>query len=45
MPFLTTSDLGLPDEAALAPAQQVSMPFVMAGGTWWSHVMITHERH
>ena len=45
MPFQTAADLGLPDEATLTPGQRDWMPFVMAGGTWWSHVMIKHPGH
>jgi len=43
-PFRTAAEIGLteirePSEAALPGL----MPFVMASGTWWSHVMIVHE--
>jgi hypothetical protein len=35
-PYRTAAELGLPTE------QEGTMPFVMASGTWWSHVMIVH---
>lgn len=43
-PFRTAREMGLtevqePSETALPGL----MPFVMASGTWWSHVMIVHE--
>ena len=43
-PFNTADEMGLPEarernEAGLPGL----MPFVMASGTWWSHVMIVHE--
>jgi len=43
-PFKTAAEMGLtearePSETALPGL----MPFVMASGTWWSHVMIVHE--
>jgi len=44
MPFRTAQEIGLPDEHELTRAQQVATPFVMAPGTWWSHVMILHQR-
>lgn len=37
VPFRTGADLGLPD------APRGTHPFVMAGGSWWSHVMIVHD--
>lgn len=36
-PFRTATELGLP----ITP--EGSMPYVMASGTWWSHVMIVHR--
>jgi hypothetical protein len=35
-PYRTAAELGLPTDSENA------MPFVMASGTWWAHVMITH---
>jgi hypothetical protein len=35
-PYRTAEELGLPTK------QEGTMPFVMASGTWWSHVMIVH---
>lgn len=35
-PFRTAAEVGLPTE------QEGPMPFVMASGTWRSHVMIVH---
>jgi hypothetical protein len=43
MPFRTATEIGLPNESELSEARQATMPFVMASGTWWSHVMIMHE--
>lgn len=43
-PFDTADDMGLPEAPEEnAPAAPGLMPFVMASGTWWSHVMIVHE--
>jgi hypothetical protein len=36
-PFRSASELGLP----ITPEGE--MPYVMASGTWWSHVMIVHR--
>jgi hypothetical protein len=35
-PFRTAAEVGLP------LTREGVMPFVMASGTWWSHVMIVH---
>jgi hypothetical protein len=35
-PYRTAAELGLPTD------EENAMPFVMASGTWWAHVMITH---
>lgn len=35
-PYRTAAELGLPIE------REGTMPFVMASGTWWAHVMIVH---
>jgi hypothetical protein len=37
LPFRTATELGLP----ITP--EGTMPYVMASGTWWSHVMIVHR--
>ncbi len=43
-PFNTAEEMGLPEARELnEPALPGLMPFVMASGTWWSHVMIVHE--
>ena len=44
MPFRTAHELGLPNESELSNERKATMPFVMASGTWWAHVMIVHER-
>jgi hypothetical protein len=36
LPFQTAADLTLPTES------KRDMPYVMASGTWWAHVMIEH---
>jgi hypothetical protein len=36
LPFQTAGDLTLPTES------NRDMPYVMASGTWWAHVMIEH---
>jgi hypothetical protein len=36
-PFRTAEEIGLPITG------DALMPFVMASGTWWSHVMIVHD--
>ncbi|MEP7324984.1 MAG: hypothetical protein ABI836_03460 [Gemmatimonadota bacterium] len=35
-PFLTAAEIGLPTEP------EGTMPYVMASGSWWAHVMIEH---
>jgi len=35
-PYRTAAELGLPE------VREGTMPYVMASGTWWSHVMIQH---
>ena len=43
-PFRTTEELGLTEiEEGSKSTTPGLMPFVMASGTWWSHVMIMHE--
>lgn len=38
-PYKTAAEIGLPEEGTVAR----TMPYVMASGTVWSHVMIEHE--
>lgn len=38
-PYKTAVEIGLPEEGQVAN----TMPYVMASGTFWSHVMIEHE--
>lgn len=38
-PYKTAAEIGLPEEGQVKP----TMPYVMASGTFWSHVMIEHE--
>lgn len=38
-PFKTASEMGLPEN------RETRMPFVMASGSWWSHVMIMHDEN
>jgi hypothetical protein len=45
MPFRTAADLGLPNETEFRGPQRQAMPYVMASGTWWAHVMIEHAPH
>lgn len=41
-PFRTASEIGLPEEADVPESLQRSVPYVMASGRYWSHVMIRH---
>jgi len=41
-PFRTAADVGFPDEADVPESQQSTTPYVMASGSYWSHVMIRH---
>jgi len=43
-PFRTASEIGLPDEADVSEEMHLTMPYVMASGTYWSHVMIRHPQ-
>jgi hypothetical protein len=38
-PYKTAAEIGLPEEGEVAR----TMPYVMASGTFWCHVMIEHE--
>ena len=42
VPFATARAMGLPEESEISDAMRPLMPYVMASGTWWSHVMIEH---
>jgi predicted TIM-barrel fold metal-dependent hydrolase len=41
-PFRTATDVGFPDERDVPESRQLEIPYVMASGTYWSHVMIRH---
>jgi hypothetical protein len=41
-PFRTARELGLMDESEIPENMQRKLPFVMASGRYWSHVMIMH---
>jgi hypothetical protein len=43
-PNRTAKEMGVADESELSETEQQSTPYVMAGGTYWSHVMIRHPR-
>ena len=40
VPFATAEAMGLPDESTLSIAERARTPYVVASGTWWSHVMV-----
>jgi len=42
VPFATARAMGLPDISIISDAQRRLVPYVMASGTWWAHVMIEH---
>ena len=42
VPFATAKQLGFPDESTVSDTQVTEVPFVMASGTGWAHVMIKH---
>jgi len=44
VPYKTTSELGVIDMSAIPQDQRttIPMPYTMASGTYWSHVMIVH---
>ena len=42
VPFATAEQLGFPDESTVSDSQRREIPFVMASGTGWAHVMINH---
>jgi hypothetical protein len=44
-PFRTAAEVGLSEEAAVPERLQRDVPYVMASGTFWSHVMIRHPDH
>lgn len=41
-PFRTAQQIGLPEEADVPESLQRTVPYVMASGRYWSHVMIRH---
>lgn len=43
-PFRTAAEVGLPDMADVPENQRNTTPYVMASGTYWSHVMIEHKK-
>jgi hypothetical protein len=42
-PFRTASEVGFPNEPDIPVGQQKRTPYVMASGTYWSHLMIRHR--
>ena len=44
-PFRTSADVGFPDEADVPESQQNTTAYVMARGSYWSHVMIRHPHN
>jgi hypothetical protein len=43
-PFRTAGEIGLPDEAEVPANLRLMIPYVMASGKYWAHVMIRHPR-
>ena len=41
-PFRTAREVGFPDMSEVPEDQRRTVPYVMASGTYWSHVMIEH---
>lgn len=41
-PFRTARDVGFPDMSEVPEHLRRTVPYVMASGTYWSHVMIEH---
>lgn len=41
-PFRTAQEIGFPDMAEIPESLRNTMPYVMASGKYWAHVMITH---
>jgi hypothetical protein len=41
-PFRTAQEIGFPDMSEVPEGLRDSIPFVMASGKYWAHVMITH---
>jgi len=39
-PFATAEAMGLPDESSVSIEERARTPYVVASGTWFSHVMI-----
>jgi hypothetical protein len=43
-PFRTAHEMGLMDESELPEDMRSKMPYVMASGRYWAHVMIEHPQ-
>lgn len=43
-PFKNAAEVGFPDMNDVPENQRSTTPYVMASGTYWSHVMIEHQR-
>lgn len=41
-PFHTAAEIGLPNEGEIPAEQRSMIPYVMASGSYWAHVMIEH---
>lgn len=41
-PFRTAREVGFPDMNEVPEGQRQTVPYVMASGTYWAHVMIEH---
>jgi len=41
-PFHTAAEIGLPDEEQIPSEKRSMIPYVMASGSYWAHVMIEH---
>ena len=42
LPFRTARDIGFPDMSEVPEDLRQTVPYVMASGTYWAHVMIEH---
>jgi hypothetical protein len=42
IPFATAEQLGAVDMGELSREEQKKVPYAMAAGSWWAHVMIEH---
>jgi len=41
-PYRTAAEIGFPVESQVTDSMRFHVPYVMASGTYWSHVMIEH---